>query len=408
MKAFKGRVHPYVFCGVGIPALKYYIKETTMNIRTVFAYGIRNLCLVCVFSVLVCSCMNDARKDAENVYATGVVLIRNTGYYTVKLDNGMAFYFSGFSDDGKLENLVADEDSVKGYEFYGTGFFVSADGKIATNAHVVTPPVSYDDVKGNLNAVLDEMRDDMMNEYEDYKRQAEEVKQESLKKIMSGSDYSVERELYSMIQERMARCLKLYDELESITVSDIEITQTYSIGVAYNGTYAESDSDFYDCNLIAESEDVDLALLQLEDKNTPKGRYIFNVVDGDPLSDYTLFEKVSRFVGDDKNSELLMIGFNLGPVLAQTSQGLKAQVTTGAVSQEDDNRLLYTIPALHGSSGSPVVNRKGELVGVNFAGLDMTQNFNYGIKVRRLYDLMKKVDRTTGLNEGDGGSSAKE
>ena len=365
-----------------------------MNIRTVFSFCIiRNICLAFAFSAVACSCMNDARKDAEGVYASGVVLIRNTGYYTVKLDNGMAFYFSGFSDDGKLENLVADEDSVKGYEFYGTGFFVSADGKIATNAHVVTPPVSYDDVKGNLNDILDEMRDDMMNEYEDYKRQAEEVKQESLKKIMSGSDYSVERELYSMIQERMARCLKLYDELESITVSDIEITQTYSIGVAYNGTYVESDSDFYDCNLIAESEDADLALLQLEDKNTPEGRYIFRAVDGDPLSDYTALDKIRRFVGDDKNSELLMIGFNLGPVLAQTTQGLKAQVTTGAVSQEDDNRLMYTIPALHGSSGSPVVNRKGELVGVNFAGLDMTQNFNYGIKVRKLYDLMNNAGK---------------
>ena len=234
------------------------------------------------------------------------------------------------------------------------------------------------------------MRADMVSRFESYSRQANDVRNASLSKIMKGDDYSVERELYSMLKDKMDQCRELYEQLGRIDLSDIEIHQTYSVSIAYNGTRAEADSGFYDCTLIAENEDADLALLQLDGKKTPEGKHIFEVTDGDPLSDYSLTDKLGKFVGNDKNSELIMIGFNLGPVLAQTSQGLKAQVTTGAVSQEDDNRLMYTIPALHGSSGSPVVNRKGELVGVNFAGLDMTQNFNYGIKVRRLYDLMEK------------------
>ena len=99
-----------------------------MNIKAMLVSVFRNLIVVCALPLVMVSCMNDARKDAENKYASGVVLIKNTGYYTVKLDDGLALYFSGFSENGKLENLVADEDSVKGYEFYGTGFFVYRHG----------------------------------------------------------------------------------------------------------------------------------------------------------------------------------------------------------------------------------------------------------------------------------------
>ena len=51
---------------------------------------------------------------------------------------------------------------------------------------------------------------------------------------------------------------------------------------------------------------------------------------------------------------------------------------------------LYSIPSLPGSSGSPVVNQKGELIAINFAGINSTQNFNYGIKVKYLRELINK------------------
>jgi V8-like Glu-specific endopeptidase len=89
----------------------------------------------------------------------------------------------------------------------------------------------------------------------------------------------------------------------------------------------------------------------------------------------------------DKNDKLTMIGFNLGPALALTEEGILSQCTSGMISQERENCYMYSIPSLHGSSGAPVLNQKGELVAINFAGLSATQNFNYGIKVKYLSEL---------------------
>ena len=65
-------------------------------------------------------------------------------------------------------------------------------------------------------------------------------------------------------------------------------------------------------------------------------------------------------------------------------------VAVGTISQRTAERLMYSIPALPGSSGSPVVNMQGQLVAVNYAGLNGTQNFNYGIRVKYLKQLLEK------------------
>lgn len=69
-------------------------------------------------------------------------------------------------------------------------------------------------------------------------------------------------------------------------------------------------------------------------------------------------------------------------------EGMKSQFNSGSISQCTSERLMYSIPALPGSSGSPVVNLQGKLVAINFARLNGIQSFNYSIRVKYFQKLM--------------------
>ena len=80
-----------------------------------------------------------------------------------------------------------------------------------------------------------------------------------------------------------------------------------------------------------------------------------------------------------------MIGYNQGFNLASTGNGIKTQFTSGTITQDpDDDRILYSIPTLGGSSGSPILNQWGELVAVNFAKTNDFQGFSFGVPASKL------------------------
>ena len=58
--------------------------------------------------------------------------------------------------------------------------------------------------------------------------------------------------------------------------------------------------------------------------------------------------------------------------MALTKEGIKSLFNHGSISQKTDDRIMYFIPALPGSSGFLVVNLQGALVAINFASLDGT------------------------------------
>ena len=64
------------------------------------------------------------------------------------------------------------------------------------------------------------------------------------------------------------------------------------------------------------------------------------------------------------------------------------QITQGTISQvPDKDQVLYSIPTLPGSSGSPVWDENGDLIAINYAGMTNTQGFNYGVLSKHLIKL---------------------
>ena len=82
--------------------------------------------------------------------------------------------------------------------------------------------------------------------------------------------------------------------------------------------------------------------------------------------------------------------------VAGNPKGLEGTVSDGIISslrdEDTKERLQMTAPISKGSSGGPVLNRKGEVIGVSFAGhraLD-AQNLNFAIPSKYLKELLKQ------------------
>ena len=360
------------------------------------------LSLFAIVSLVAC----DSTKTSDQILTecgSGVVMVANQFYYKITLPTGKVWYFTGFDADGDLENWTMDLAEIQKNKkmITGTGFLISKDGKILTNRHVAAPSITLSDTKKSVRSLLNSMAEMVRMEMESMSERYDELENEK-RSCYSYNEYDgnfyVDNEKLQEIEQEQAELKEAYDgdseiknSIKTLDLSELKVEPVCEIGIAYNNTFVTKISDFIPCVVtsVSNRENVDLAMLQLKNKQSPEGKFIFAVSEED--EEQGLIDKVKDiFTSSDKDElqteqKLYMIGFNAGFSLSNTSQGIKAQITSGTISQKpDNNKIMYTIPALPGSSGSPVVNEYGKLVAVNFAGVTGTQSFNYGVQVKRV------------------------
>lgn len=83
--------------------------------------------------------------------------------------------------------------------------------------------------------------------------------------------------------------------------------------------------------------------------------------------------------------------------------GLEATFSTGIVSAErlwDGVQMLQiTAPISSGSSGGPIVNREGQVIGVSTAGMDEGQNLNFAVPAKHVQGLLDSAGQPVPIAE---------
>ncbi len=335
--------------------------------------------------------------DPTELYATyrsSVVLIQSAYYFKVTLPSGSELFCTYNEDYPSFYDT--EEEAIAGTETaFGTGFFISEKGEIATNRHVVFPEDNAT-MQSNIASGISEMEESIRAEISDLESESEE----SVSEYTEASETMVADEEYEARQGTAERKMQLRDLRKRLAKFDrtnegpdaqlhMELKRTF-LGVVFNDSRSAETGDYTDCMAIANApeEAVDLAIIQLKSKKTPETvTKIFAL--GDIPKDPPKL-----------NDPVYMIGFNAGIELASTAKGIKSQFTQGTITQDPDGvHLLYSIPTLPGSSGSPIIDKWGNLVAVNFAKLRDFQSFSFGIPAPLLRTLYKETQYRVSLKK---------
>lgn len=355
---------------------------------------LKNLSISCFLLLITLSCSRVIEPEkAESIfekYKGSVVLIASEYYYEIYVGRETFYY----SPNGSNRILFSKEEVLNNLSYStGTGFIISDKGEIITNNHVVNHKDEtfrqelvnlYNDAKQSLASEI--------NRYIDSLKTTELTYNEYSEQLTPDEDENLKNQ-YNFYKDKKDYLIAQYNRLSSV---DLDAAKSkliiHKLGIAYNDTYVTNSNDLQECVVVkvSENNNVDLALIQTKNKSflvAPK--QIFNFKDNNP----NLVENPSKTTERDIknpikiNEDVFMIGFNRGFSLANTKQGIKSQFTSGKISQENDGeRILYTIPTLEGSSGSPIVDKWGNLVGVNFAKITNSQSFSFAVPV---YELKK-------------------
>lgn len=286
---------------------------------------------------------NREMKPAEiySMYKNSVVLICNQRGYSVTLDGKP---IGSFWDDLAVYNncFVDDESNIrKGIRTgYGTGFFISQDGRIMTNKHVV-----------------------------DYMGKSHENDAETIK----GSILNQISTLYQQASNRQER--EFLSKFWQYVRDNLQVSEVVSTSFALNDTHVNSNSDFTGCAILKESDNdnLDVAILQVNSKRTP-----------DCVNVLVNIEEMAQDKDLEIGDKVCTIGFPQAFDLGATKAGLEANNQSGEITQERGEFTYgHNMKIDHGASGSPVFDCHGRFAGIIVSGFFLGETpLGYNMAIR--------------------------
>lgn len=343
----------------GVPVPNPYGEGVSINYRKIFM-TLSLILFLCGGTYGIMKLINHFSDDSSNgggsslitgkitsdeeiyaKYKNSTVLLIGFYYYKVTAGN-LDLEKAGLPTEVIwANNTIQKVDGMRSRmkSFTGTGFFVSNDGKIVTNLHIVRP-------------------------------------------WLFDKELSFISDKYKML---IATLATENPALNAFT-SQIKVEGVMSyIGMLPNGAYF-SEENLKQCRELVGHDNIekDVAILQLETKRLPDTNC--NIVD------------MNQAVTNDSEirvgSHIYTMGFPFGLSLQdlKTSKGIRILANGGSITQEcTEYSFGFNAPSYGGASGSPIFNAKGQLIGVLNSGMTNSQGFNYGIKAVHAKELLEQA-----------------
>lgn len=257
-----------------------------------------------------------------------------------------------------------------------TAFFVDREGRMGTNRHVAVPWEEMSDE--NMSKIRTYIEDNLPVMNIANTAQLANFVNNSL---FGSAIYKYAVDKYGMSSSAISYMVKLIAQLRKAryTISG----KIDHITVGYAGKYYTHTDEFQRCNVlkVSENKDVDLALLQLNNKETPKDvKFIFDL--------NNVYEEKLRPLEDN----LYTIGYPAGLFWTNDdkTKSLEPSIRDTKCSKEP-NKYYFEFQAnsVAGSSGSPVYNKKGQLTGILFGGYSIAGGATKAVHakfLKKLYD----------------------